>query len=288
VGDPIDGAEDPIESAPSTAKGKQRKSGFNKETEQAVIESYDEVCRGLPVDYVLCDKDLASAFVKACLQKGLGGNATVWNRFLLSLEKENKLSRSSDPTTNLTLEQLCRFGYASEVAWRLLSIDYRKTLDEILCSPEFACEFDRLAVLFGPADGSITSLEFRLAALLLRKQSELARDGAAKRFADWISKTKEIPQVQIEKGLHPIDAPGVFVLCSKQASLFVGESMNMRSSVEQMMGNEKWQALEPDSVMFVEQDPVLADLYALKSALVQRELPVLNCRLWVDSLELPN
>jgi site-specific DNA-methyltransferase (adenine-specific) len=288
VGGSIDGPEDPIESAPSTAKGKQRKSGFNKDTEDAVIESYNNVCGGLPVEYMLCDKELSNSFVKECLNKGLGGNATVWNRYLLSLERDGRLTRSSERPDDLSLEQLYRVGYASEVAWRLLSIDYRKTLDEILCSPEFASEFDRLAALYGPSDTSITSQEFRLAAMLLRRHSAQARERAAHRYADWISKDREIPQVRIENGLNKLEVPGVFVLCANQSGLFVGESENMRLSVEQLMSNEKWQSLEPDSVMFVAQVASLDDQYALKAALVQREVPFLTCRLWTDSQELPN
>jgi site-specific DNA-methyltransferase (adenine-specific) len=57
VGEPIDGPEDPIESAPSTAKGKKRPKPFDERTEKIVIDAYKAASQGLSVDQLLCDKD---------------------------------------------------------------------------------------------------------------------------------------------------------------------------------------------------------------------------------------
>ncbi len=164
IGDAIDGPEDPIESAPTTAEGKRRKSSFNASTEKAVTEAYASI--GFPADYLLCDKELNAEFTSRCLEKGLGGNAYVWNRYLLSLRKAAKLPNATRKPSKLDPSRLSLFSFASEVAWRLLAIDYQKTLDEILCSPEFAAEFDRLACEFGPMDGEVSSIEYRRAASL--------------------------------------------------------------------------------------------------------------------------
>ena len=84
-GDPIDGPEDPIESAPSTAKGKRRKKPFNEKTEKAVVESFEKVSGGNTADYLLCDKDLNKEFTDQCLSHGIGGNAYVWNLSLIHI-----------------------------------------------------------------------------------------------------------------------------------------------------------------------------------------------------------
>jgi len=288
VGDTIDGPNDPIESAPSTAKGKQQKNSFGADTEIAVIESYQKAGLGYPADYILCDKSLNEAFIEECLKRGIGGNAYVWNRYLLHLRKVKKLPTSTRRPTQITSEQMDRFGFASEVAWRLLAIDYRKTLDDILCSPEFAVEFDRLASLFGPVDSDVSSLEFRKAALSIRKRSSDARTSAAKNFSEWMRKGKKLPEIRIEDGLEQLEIPGVFVLCAGDVGFYAGESKNIRARVEQAMRNERWQSLEPNSVKFVRQDVSLKTKYALKSALVQREGTLLNCRLLIDKSELPN
>jgi DNA modification methylase len=287
VGDAIDGPEDPIESAKSTADGKRRKSSFDADTEKAVIESYQKAGEGFPADYILCDPDLDAAFIKECKDRGMGGNATVWNRYLLQLRKAGKLPQSTKRPTQITAEEMDTFGFASEVAWRLLAIDYQKTLDDILCSPEFAAEFDRLAAMFGPVDSKATSLDFRRAALSIRKRSNAARTSAAEKFSQWIQGTKKIPEISIDAGLEKLECPGVFILCADKTGFYAGESSNMRVRIEQALSNEKWRGLEPDSIKFVKEDAAIATKYALKSALAQREHPLLNCRLLIADAELP-
>ena len=287
VGDPINGPDDPIQSAPSTAKGKRRKKPFGKDTEQAVIAAYKRAGRGYPADFILCDKDLNKEFISECLSQGIGGSAFIWNRYLLRLRKANKLPRSTKRPSRVTSEQMDCYGFASEVAWRLIAIDYQKTLDDILCSPEFAAEFDRLAGEFGPTDTIVTPLEYRRAALSIRKRSHDARDTAAKKFRQWMRRKKKLPRVGIDDSFDLLEKPGVFVLCAGDVGFYAGESENIRVRIEQAKSNQNWRGLEPDSIAFVENDESLATRYALKSALAQRESPLLNCRLLVHESELP-
>jgi len=286
LGDAIDGPEDPIESAPSTAHGKQRKKEFGIETEKVVIESYKRLC--FPADYLLCNKELNKEFVSACLKKGIGGNAFLWNRYLLTLRKAGKLPRATKRPAQFSSDKLNVFGFASEVAWRLLAIDYQKTLDDILCSPEFAEEFDRLAIEFGPKDVEVSSLDYRRAALSIRKRSHVARESAATKFSEWISRKKRLPIVSLwgNSSLERLEQPGVFILCSEDTGFFAGESDNMRVQLERVLENEKWASLEPSSVKYVPLSENLSTLYALKSALAIREHPLLNCRLLMQDSEL--
>jgi site-specific DNA-methyltransferase (adenine-specific) len=180
-----------------------------------------------------------------------------------------------------------RFGFASEVAWRLLAIDYRKTLDEILCSPDFAAEFDRLATEFGPMDRSVTSLEFRRAAFSIRKRSKNART-AAKQFSEWMQKNKKkLQRIDIDGPLESLEIPGVCILCTGDIGFYAGETTNMRIRVEEALANPRWNDLNPDNVAFVPNSGTLRTKYALKSALVTRESPLLNCRVLNNKSELP-
>ncbi len=284
VGDPIDGPEDPIQSAPSTAKGRRRKKPFDKETEKVVVEAYKKA--GFPADYILCDKDLNEEFVSECLDHGVGGSAFIWNRYLLQLRKSNKLPRSTKRPARITSEQMNRYGFASEVAWRLLAIDYRKTLDDILCSPEFAAKFDQLAAEFGPLDMTVTSCEYRRAALTIRKRTKPARETAAEKFGKWMR--KRLTPISIdERRDSKLAIPGVFVLRNDDAGIYAYESENIRDQIEVVLNNPSWQGLEPDSIVYAENDQGFVAKYALKSVLVRRENPLLNCRLWVSESELP-
>jgi len=286
VGDPLDGPADPIESSPSTKRGKRRKSPFNEESDQVLVEAFQSASNGFPVDYLLCHKDMNEEFVQACRDQGLSGNAYVWNRYLLRLRKSKKLPKSTERPSQITSEQMDRYGFASEVAWRLLAIDYQKTLDDILCSPDFAAEFDRLAAQFGP-DDSVTSLEYRLAVLSIRKRSNAARQSATEKFSHWLSKTKKLPKASLDGNLSQLERPGVFILQSEQIGFYAGESQNMRARVDMALQNGYWKSLEPDSVSYVELDETLAGRFALKSALALRENPLLNCRLLTHDSELP-
>ena len=100
AGDPLDGPDDPVESAPKTSRGKKRpKKDFDEDTVNAVIESYQLAGEGYPVDYLLCDKDLNKQFVRECLKRGTGGNATVWNRLILKLRKSGRFTSFDSKAT---------------------------------------------------------------------------------------------------------------------------------------------------------------------------------------------
>jgi site-specific DNA-methyltransferase (adenine-specific) len=286
VGDPLDGPEDPIQSAPSTSAGKRRRKSFDQEFEVAAIEAYSAAGQGYPTDFILCDKDLNEDFVSRCISHGLGGNAELWNRFLLRLQKAKKLPKPTRKPDRISPERLNRYGFASEVAWRLLAIDYRKTLDEIFCSPEFAAEFDRLAVQYGPVSLPIAPREYRLAAFAIRKQMKSAREQGVLDQEDWITKRIDLVPLTDRRNFK-LATSGVFVLRANESGIFAYESSNIRDLLESLLENPNWTNLGPDSVAYVEHDPSIGSVFALKSALIRREKPVLNACLWVVESELP-
>ncbi len=287
VGDAIEGPADPIQSAPSTANGKRRKQPtLDQQTSEAVIAAYQESGESYPVDYLLCDPELNAKFVAQCRAIGGGGSGQLWNLLLLRLRKSGKLPKSTNRPPTVTPKQMGAYEYASEVAWRLLAVDYGLTLDKIFCSPEFAKEFDRLAADYGPA--GVTPLEFRRAAVSIRKRSKAARSQAAKKFADWVLPTKKLRKIAIQDCLAKIpEAPGVYLIYSGDLPLFAGETSCFRIQMEPILNNANWMDLEPTSIAFIKNEGSLSDRYALKSALVHRENPLLNCRLLRQDSEFP-
>lgn len=286
MGETLDGVEDPILSAPSTNDGKQRKKSFNEKTETIVINAFQEVGQGYPADYILCDSKLNKQFISECLRHKIGGNAYVWNRFLLELRKMGKLPRSTRQPERIPGDETLRYEYASEVAWRLISIDYRKTLDDIFCSPEFAAEFDRLAAMYGPPD--VSSLQYRRAAVAMRKRTKRARETSQGELADWWHNTDQrVPEINLGQGQEAaLEMPGVYGLCSAEATIYAGVSANIRLQVAGMLDNPHWAALQPTAVKYLPSNENRAADDALLSALIRRESPVLNCRLWSQAGEL--
>ena len=283
--DALDGPEDPIESAPQTSLGKKRKKKkFDEETIQAVVESYEQAGHGFPSDYLLCDKNLNAQFIRACLKKGIGGNAIVWNRLLLSLRKQGRLPGSVKRPARITAEDLNQFGYASEVAWRLVSEEFRMddglpiSLDDILCCPDTAEYFDQIAMLYGPQHLDVSSLQYRRAALAIRKRDKDARRLASDKFPNWT--TSELSQIrwsEFKTKMPNSDSAGVFLIRSGEARIYAGATNNLVERMSIIENNPNWsRSFELDSILFLANEQGFSENSALKSIVSRSEHPILN------------
>jgi DNA modification methylase len=284
IGEPIDGCEDPIQSSPSTAKGKRRKHGSSDATRQCVIAAYEQI--GYSTDYLLSDKDLNARFVAECLKAGLGGSAYIWNRYLLELRDSLQLPEPQHYNSiSLTADQMERVGPAAEVAVRILEIDYQKNLEEIFCSPEFADQFDRLAAeLTLVSEHKYSARDFRSAAILIERSSRQARTFAAELFHH---NQAELTWLPLRNSLKPLEQSGVYLLCREGVNIFASESKNMREQIERILENAIWQKFSIDSIRYVPFEGNLAARYALKSVVVSQHLPPLNCRQLIGSAGQP-
>ena len=284
VGDPINGPEDPISSAPTTKSGRQVKKPFNDKIRQTVQELFKETSDGYPAEYLFCDQALADAFYKGCREQKLGGNATVWNRYLLELYAAGELAKPSKAMPQLTAEQLETARPGAEAAWRLLAIDFQQTLQQILTAPKIAAEFDRLALAYG--DQSVSPRDYRLAALMVGQQADKTRQPAAA-----MAGSLKFDQYPISDSLFaetdrlPDQTAGVYVMMVDGAASYVGQSQNVRQHCEAILENPNWAKLDTDSIgLIVEPDADQREL--IQTALVQQELAFLNCRLLMQESEL--
>lgn len=285
VGDAIDGPADPINSAPSTAKGKQRKKSKDDSAAQVVDKAYREC--GYPVDYILCNKSMNSDFTQTCIKLGKGGTAYMWNRLLLAMRKSGQLSASKKSGEPISQSQFESLGNAAELAWRLLAVDYRKTLDDILCSPDFAAQFDLLATELMAEEEQAQPTELRQTALSIRKRCHEARLQAQELFPQWLScKRKSLEKVDVGGSMQALDMPGAFVLESKKEPLYVGQSQNIRACVERLLTIDCWQRFEFDTIRYLSCPEKVGTRFALKSALVSSFRTPLNCRLLCSDSEI--
>lgn len=288
IGDPIDGPDDPIESAPQTSRGKKsQKKNFDDDTIKAVIESYQLAGDGFPADYLLCDKDLNKKFISACLKRGIGGNAIVWNRLMLKLRKAGKLPRSSRQPPRISAKEMNRYGYASEVAWRLVSDEFSSdsmqvSLDDILCCPDSADYFDQIAMQYGPQHIEVTSLQYRRAALAIRKMAKEARTLASKKYHNWSRKQlTRIHREELNSSSPKWDTAGVFLITGQDVGFYAGEAENLREHLSAVLENPEWKRFDPDVILIQKNDQDFSENYALKSALVRKNSPLLNSKVWL-------
>ncbi len=287
AGAALDGPADPVESAPQTAEGKQRsKARFDADTCRAVIDAFQTAADGFPVDYVLCDRELDERFVQACLKRGLGGNAIVWNRLLLQLRKSGKLPRSTRRIPPIPAAKMNRYSYASEVAWRLIADDFSSgvlpfSLDDILCCPDTAAYFDQLARQYGPQDTKVTSLQYRRAALSIRKMAKSVRALAARQAQQWpTNQFTRISPAEVATKSH--NKGGVYLIAAGPLGVFAGETSDLRHHLTTLFENEHWNRLQADEVLVQPQEFGYLSQCALKTVLVQQRQPLLNAKAWCN------
>jgi site-specific DNA-methyltransferase (adenine-specific) len=281
VGDALDGPADPLRSAPKTSAGKRKgrmRNGrplpeLDRDTERGIIDAYRTTCAGKSADYVLCEPDLDARFVAACRKKGLPGDAYLWNRLLLRIRKAGKLPRVDESHKRMTFEVMDAYSFASEIATQLVSANYRCSLDEILCFPQAAAEFDAIAGQFAP---EFSSFEYRWAALAIRKWAKKSKVLARDRFLDWLK--RDLPRAtRLQRCTTPrYEKPGVYLLGNGDQPLYVGGTRNLRKRIEQTLKTDSWSQLDPQSLKFVARDDSVYEHIALRSVLIHRTRPLLN------------
>ncbi|MBN2218058.1 MAG: site-specific DNA-methyltransferase [Pirellulales bacterium] len=290
IGDELDGPADPVRSAPRTSAGKRKgrlrnrrfSHHLDEETQKGIVDAYQETCDGHSTDQILCNPELDAKFVDTCRKKGLPGDAFVWNRWLLKIRKKGELPRIGKSCRKLTLQMMDEYSFASEIAMQLMSLDYAYSLDDILCSPRAAVEFDQIAKELAPG---FTPFEYRWAALAIRKRAPQWRSLAETRFRPWF--TKDLPRaISLSKcGNANYEQPGVYVLNYGNQHLYVGETLNLKHRIERMLIADFWGNFEPQSVIFVSTKGNPLPQYGLRSALIHRVQPLFNSELLRPKLE---
>ncbi|NUQ63202.1 MAG: site-specific DNA-methyltransferase [Pirellulales bacterium] len=299
VGGPLDGAADPLASAPATfrqrrtltntaengerpamrVRAQRRESGLSGDRfDKAIIEAYAESHAGFSLDHVLADPDLNATFLDACARKSLSGESAQWNRALLRIRKAGRLPRLNRRVRTFTFEDMDPYSFASEIALQQLSIDFDTTLDDILCDPALAGRFDSIAAGFAPG---YTPFEYRWAALAIRKRAKHAKQLAKDHFEEWngvkLPRSRPVAQSDWSK----FSCPGVYLIISQNhLQLYVGETLNLQRRIEPIRELQSWKKLAPG---FVKLLPT-GEPCGLQSFLIHRVNPVLNSRLLVPDL----
>ena len=283
AGDALEGPADPARSAPGTSHGKRKVRQRNGrlvpqlegDTEKGIIDAYVRSCSGQSTDLLLCNPELNEQFVTAC-RKSLSGDAYTWNRLLLRIRKKGKLPGVERIQRRLTFEEMDEYSFSGEIAMQLLSLDYGTTLDDILCSPTMAARFDRTASEFAPG---CTAFQYRWAALAIRKRAKKSKKLAHERFQSWLKKALPRRRSLTACTGNEYDRAGVYLLMSGNQTLYVGETLNVRNRIAQILnGDSRWIDLGAQSVKVVPGNG--QDVrHGLQSILIERTNTPLNSEL---------
>jgi len=303
VGDPLVGSAEPLASAPTTANGrrlgekrapKQRKGETESPavstgprhdaaqlelTLRGILAAFGETHDGFSADRVVADPDLDAAFVERCRALGLVGEPRTWNTLLFRLRKQGRLAElPTRERTGLSWQDCDSYLFASEIALEtMLDGDEADTLDEILCDPQLAGRFDELAARFAPGH---KPLEYRLAALKLRKQAKLARSRGAV-LVPPVRLGRETPLKDLDLGKLPAEG-GVYLVTGGKSRLYAGETLNLRERLASQFQADRraaWKSLPgPLLLRTYPTGAAAAEMLAWQACLVRKYRPRLNYR----------
>jgi predicted GIY-YIG superfamily endonuclease len=191
---------------------------------ELLVAALEVTGQGFSADRVVADPTLNAAFLHACAQRGLCGSPAELNRTLLNLRKRGLLSGRNSKKTTFVDEDDYRF--AAEMAMRFLERRDGVSLDEVICDPQRATEFDELAARIAPG---YTSLQYRWAALNVRKSNRLKPELLAK-----VARPVDVHSFRvddIDSGCIPA-TQGLYLFFMKSAALYAGESQYLRQRIE--------------------------------------------------------
>lgn len=281
AGDELNGPADPVQSAPTTKRGRSLVAVRNgrstprgdKNISSGVIQAFEQVHQGYSSDYVLCDPELSTAFTQACTDARLPGSTNVWKRLLLRLRKSGQLKNLVRTNARPARDDNEHYSFASEIAMRMLELDFGMTMDDVLCSSAGLDYFDQIAQELAPG---FPQVEYRWTALAIRKRATVALALAGSKFADWQNHPLPKPQLVSDQPC-PFQGAGVYILASDTQTLYVGESRKTEDRWNQIVGHSTWSKLGLSRVQFIAGEP--RTLSGLQSALIGRTQPLFNTSL---------
>jgi len=196
-----------------------------------LAQAYLEVRDGFSIDRVVADPQLDRRFLRRCRELGLAGTDFDLNWKLFNGRK-NKYFSDLPKTKNYTPSRKDEFEFSSEIAIRYVQEQFHAqkgweiSLDKIICDPDLAEEFDKIAARLAPG---FSALDYRWVALGVRK--------AAGRYS---SKAQMVnlpdfdflgPTTSVRASKIPVEQ-GMYLFRCEDDSIFIGETDNLRQRIE--------------------------------------------------------
>lgn len=191
----------------------------------SLIQAFGEIRDGYSADRVVADPTLNRRFLRRCRELGLSGTDYDLNWRLLNARK-NSLMSDLPRTKRYTVNETDKFEYASELAVRHLQRTKNVSLDQIICDPDLAHEFDRFAGRLAPG---FTPLEYRWMALGLRKAGRLLGETVARLD---VPKLEMVASVSKLKPSALSQTCGLYLFSSQGRPVFLGQTDSLRPRLE--------------------------------------------------------
>jgi len=193
-----------------------------------LIQAFGEKRDGFSADRVVADPQLNREFLRRCRELGLARTDYELNWSLLNARKDGLMS-DLPKTKRYTVTETDEFEYASELAVRHLQLTKKVSLDQIICDPDLAQEFDQYAGRLAPG---YTPLAYRWVALGLRKAGRLQKGEIARIEVPKLEVVCSVPQLKVS--LVP-EAGGLYLFSSEGQPVFLSHTDSLRHRIERHM-----------------------------------------------------
>jgi site-specific DNA-methyltransferase (adenine-specific) len=196
----------------------------------SLIQAFCEVRDGFSADRVVADPELNRRFLRRCRVLGLSGTDYDLNWSLLNARK-NGLMSDLPKTKRYTPGESDKdeFEYASELGVRHLQRLKQVSLDQIICDPDLATEFDEYAAKLAPG---FLPLEYRWMALGLRKAGRLQKETVARLDVPDLQTICRVPDLRASSLPK---AGGLYLFSSSDQPVFLGQTDDLRHRIERHM-----------------------------------------------------
>ena len=203
--------------------GDSRDRIMNEQVLRAFLRCRD----GYSPDVVIADPALGVQFLAECRRLGAKGTDFDLNHCLYNLRKSGVLE-DHRTTRRVRPTKRDEYQFAAEIAARFLERQRNTTLDRIICEPDLAREFDRLAQELAPG---FTPFEYRFAALSLRKARRLRPEVGpqllrATKVESFRVADLDVTRIPKAQGLY-------FFHYRDEGLLYLGEAKNLRDRIRQ-------------------------------------------------------
>jgi hypothetical protein len=186
----------------------------------AIRDAYIETRSGYSADVVIANPDLNERFIRACRERGVADQPVAINLALLQARKTNRL-RGLERSKSLRINDQDDYKYACEIAARFIERRHQVSLDQILCDPKVAAEFDEIAAKICPGYGSF---HYRWAALNLRKARKLKPEVGGRLIRPEYCTNQKASEVVVAE--IP-ERAGTYLFYNQTCALYVGEACNL-------------------------------------------------------------
>ena len=190
---------------------------------EIVKTAFLAVRQGFPPDRIVADPGLNDAFLRECRRLGLSSSPRELNQSLLNLRKVGLLPGLKSRRTSFGDRD--EYAFASEIAVRFLERRDGLNLDQIICDPSVAREFDAIAARIAPG---YDRLRYRWAALRLRKARQLRPEPIGQVVRPIEVLHASVSDLDVER--LPL-APGIYLFHEPTRALYVGETRNLRGRI---------------------------------------------------------